>query len=168
MINNHEYSNPATLAADTQDSIDKGIWTVVGVPNGDSNFFYTIGLTNLDLPEIIMAGPFEPEQGGRILNHIAEKAVKNKKNLKDIKLYSKVQGFLSDYDMPIIFTDADHGDIKAEWTGQATEFYGRPNAYSLVQAVWPDHFKVFPWEDGCEEGCIITQPQIGKALPFTG
>ena len=153
-----ECDDIASVRRDTQKFIDQGIWTVVGVPYGSYNMFYTIGLSNHNLSEIIMFGPFEKNQGARIINDIAQQFVEKKVKWEVNK---KIFGLLGDSEMPVMFLDANLDKIKQEHTVQATNFYGTESEYYLTQIVWPDHYKKFPWEENCEDGYLESQLIIG-------
>jgi hypothetical protein len=129
----------ARVYADLLAVIDEYGWAVRGVMAGSTAeevcFSYTIGLTALGHPEVIVMGmPYESAL--EFLNLIGDE-VRTGKRYE----HGTVTGEFTDEDSPVMF-------IRAEDTERLTavdEVYGRVEA---LQMIWPDSTGRPPWQDG--------------------
>jgi hypothetical protein len=112
-------------------------------------FIYTIGLTELAHPEILLYGlPFEI--GAGLLNDLGRR----------VKAGERFEGGTSDEEVlvgfPVVFLTATD---RREFT-MVRRFYGPDHHYDAVQLCWPDAAGLFPWQDGANPNCRY--PLLGE------
>lgn len=117
-------------------------WSAISVFGGYP-FTYTIGLTEMDHPELILYG-ISGQMAHILLAH-AVNAVKDGAKFAHGDRFDKV---LEGYEVEF----RKHPIPPANW---AQHFYG--DDMSVLQMVWPDAEHRFPGEDGCEESCVVSQ-----------
>jgi len=144
----------ARVLADLQNVIAEHGWAVLNVMAGarpdEVRFSYTIGLTALGHPEVIILG-MPPEPAHEFLNLIGDE-VRQGSRFEP----GTVTGEFTDEEAPVAF-------ISVEDAGRLTavhEIYGLVEA---VQMVWPDSTGRLPWHDGYRNP-PSAQPILG-ALP---
>jgi hypothetical protein len=131
-------------------------WAVRSVMAGpddgdDVEFAYTVGLTALGHPEVIILG-MPAEHAQTYLNLIGEE-VQGGSRFE----HGTVTGEFTDDDAPVVF-------IRAEDTDRLTavaEVYGRIDA---LQMIWPDSSGHLPWQEGYNNP-PETQPLLIDAAP---
>jgi hypothetical protein len=105
---------------------------------GDSDrleFAYTIGLTALDHPEVVIYG-LPAEAAHEFLNDIGSRVQAGSRFTAD-----RIATDLAEDDLPMAFIAVlDTADLTA-----VDEIYG---AVDALQMVWPDHNGRFPWAEG--------------------
>ena len=144
--------------------IDKYGWTVVHVeptdddPPGAVPFGYTVGLTEIGLAEVAIAGvPLDVT--GSLLNEIAGRITWDGVRLAHGQ---RVTGLVTDHDLLVVA-----GDPTDEvFPGSAMYRYGEERV-RLCQLVWPDPSGRFPWQEGYAVASW-PQPAIGVAAATTG
>ena len=121
--------------------IDKYGWSIVGVLGEDDipGWAYTIGLTELNHPEIVMSG-LPHETMHTILNDIGISIKKKDLRLEDEML---LEGFISNgYTLKIRKIDTEKYEERVQ---QAFRYYDR--AIEAFQIMWPDKEGRFPDEE---------------------
>lgn len=119
-------------------------------PPGTPSFGYTVGLTNDDLPEILVYG-IPPEIAQPLLNHLARDARERGGLPLNQDLDDYLQGF------PVRLQPIPARNIQAEHFGVGLAFFPHLNA---VQLVWPDQDGVWPWSPQARERFKRAQPLI--------
>jgi hypothetical protein len=139
------------VIADLRNLIRKHGWAVRNVMPGPTEdeiqFSYTIGLTALDHPEVIILGM--PHQSTHEFLNLIGDAVSRGTRYE----HGTLTGEFTDDDTPIAF-------IRAEDTERLTavdEIYGRVSA---LQMIWPDSAGRLPWQDGYRNPAAV-QPLLG-------
>jgi hypothetical protein len=131
-------------------------WAVRNVMAGpeegdDVEFSYTIGLTALGHPEVIILG-MPSEHASTFLNMIGDEVQRGGRFD-----HGTVTGEFTSDDSPVVF-------IRAEDTERLTavaEVYGRVDA---LQMVWPDSTGRLPWQNGYRNP-PETQPLLLRTPP---
>ncbi|WP_028193320.1 DUF4262 domain-containing protein [Salinispora pacifica] len=131
-------------------------WAVTAVlpdlGESGSTFAYTVGLTEHDLPELVIAG-LDPLTAQELLNDMAARVSSRAERFTHGQ---RVADLLAGYDAIIVegpATDALH-------PGAAHARYGKDRV-RLQQIVWPDTHSRFPWDDGYEYPAHV-QPLLGR------
>lgn len=121
----------------------------------DIPFAYTVGLTERDLPELLIAGLPIPV-AHTLLNDLARREHDNGERYRHAQ---RIDDLLVGYDTVLI--DGPLSDRL--WPGAAIARYGRERI-RVRQIVWPDVTGRFPWDDGYNHtGC--PQPLITDQEP---
>ena len=134
-----EEERRARIMADLLGLIDEHGWAVRHVM-ADSEaenvcFSYTIGLTALQHPEVVILGmPFESAQA--FLNLIGDEVQRGARYE-----HGTVTGEFTDEDSPVVFIRAE----ETRWLTAVEQVYGRVSA---LQMIWPDSTGRLPWHDG--------------------
>ena len=128
----------AQVLEDLRRVVDRFGWAVLhggGTGPGDPRWSYTVGLSRLGHPEVIVVGlPFEAAE--TYLNLVGE-AVRAGARFRP----GVVTTALTDADSPVVFLEvADTGRLAV-----AEQFAGSVDA---LQLVWPDSTGKLPWEEG--------------------
>jgi hypothetical protein len=139
--------------------IDRYGWTVVHVepteddPPGAVPFGYTVGLTEIGLPEVAIAGvPLDVT--GPLLNEMAARITQDGERLRHGR---RVSGLVAGHDLLVVA-----GEPTDEvFPGSAMYRYGEGRV-RLCQLVWPDPDGRFPWQPGYPVD-EWPQPAIGVA-----
>jgi hypothetical protein len=106
-------------------------------------FFYTIGLTEQELPELLLIGGFAPEDGAAVLNWLGEAMRERGRPFND--------GEIMDWGGRLPVKVVDAGDeARNEYVIQAGEFY-QTDQVRVMQVLIPDTEGRFPGEPGCAE-----------------
>lgn len=148
------------------ENIKKSGITVVGVPEdvqeGIPNFFYTIGFTELNMPEIVMFGlPVQYAMG--CINGYFSEIVSGKRE-------KKAAPFVIDdmFNLPIHVIDADETAAR-EYGCQAFYFYEDKGILpKFVQWVFTDRNGVAPWSPAFEPHFsqpVLLVPNEDNSLP---
>lgn len=131
-------------------------WAVTAVlPDlGESRttFAYTVGLTERDLPELVVAG-LDPLIAKELLNDVAERISSSGEWFSHGQ---RVTDLLDGYDVIIVGGPA----TDALLPGMAYARYGKERV-RLQQIVWPDPYSRFPWDDGYLYPAHV-QPLLGR------
>jgi hypothetical protein len=129
----------ARVFAELLGLIDEYGWAVRSVMSGASaeevEFTYTIGLTALGHPEVIILGMSE-KSAHEFLNMIGDEVWRGARYE-----HGTVTGDFTDGDAVVVF-------IRAEDTHRLTaveQVFGRVDA---LQMIWPDSTGRLPWQDG--------------------
>jgi hypothetical protein len=128
----------AQVLADLRRVVDRFGWAVLhggGSGPGDPRWSYTVGLTGLEHPEVIVVGlPFEAAE--TYLNLVGEAVRAGARFSPGV-----VTTALTDADSPVVFLQvADTSRLAV-----AEQFSGSLEA---LQLVWPDSTGKLPWEEG--------------------
>ncbi|GAB3147113.1 hypothetical protein GCM10027290_29890 [Micromonospora sonneratiae] len=139
-----------------QRHIDEFGWAVTAVlpTQGESGspFAYTVGLTQHDFPELVIAG-LHPYIAHTLLNDMARRVHDGAQRLIHGQ---QVNDLLVGYDAVIVEGPA----TEALHPGTAYARYGEERV-RLQQIVWPDQHGRFPWDDGYEYPAYV-QPLLGR------
>jgi hypothetical protein len=136
--------------------IDRVGWSVMAVVPTDDDpdppFAYTVGLTEHDFPELIIAG-LPPDTAHALLNDLAR------------RVYDRAVRFahgqrLGDLLIGYIAVIVDGPATGPLYPGAAYAQYGTDRV-RLQQVVWPDPAGRFPWEPGYDRD-QFPQPLIGR------
>lgn len=142
------------------DGIDKAIedpgWMVMGIPDADPCFCYTIGLLkSFNHPEIIVFG-LRLEIAHPLLNVVGF-------HIKAGKVYEpgkRYDDIAQRYDTQ--FVEVTFSNIQ-EYFGSLIGYYRFHNDATPIQAlqlVWTDTQNRFPWDEGFEEKFRAAQPLL--------
>lgn len=119
-------------------------------PEGkDNNFFYTIGNSTDQLPEILLIGKVPGPLAMDIINRVSEIQLKSGKRIPE--------GLLDiDYTMPLKVRNCTDA-AKEKYTVQVGEYFQSQN-YGVIQVMIPDKQGKFPGDEGCAEIWNVDQP----------
>jgi hypothetical protein len=136
--------------------INKFGWAVTAVlpefGGSGHTFAYTVGLTERDLPELVIAGP-DPLTAQALLNDMAGRV---SSRAEPFTHGQRVADLLVGYDAIIVEGPA----TDALLPGAAYAQYGKDRV-RLQQIVWPDPHSRFPWDDGYQYPAHV-QPLLGR------
>ena len=135
--------------------IDGHQWAVQFIENEDRPFAYTVGLTDLGLPELLITG-LPPRTSKRLLNSIAHDMVDDGTILRPAMHIDYQSEFLLEV------VEVDHPDVHLRF---AVAICG-PEVRA-VQLVWTDDFSRWPWDRGWSHGRRC-QPVFGIRSPLPG
>jgi hypothetical protein len=148
----------AQLVAD----IDRFGWTVMKVSNdAGPNFAYSIGIfQTLKHPEIIMFG-LALDTMHTIINDVGEHVRKGAR----FEAGATSSDFLEDFD--VTFRTVPRHQY-AGHLGWATWLY-HGEEFPVLQLVYPDRERRWPWSDGATDGFRALQPVLADSgdLPWT-
>ncbi|MGV8847815.1 DUF4262 domain-containing protein [Tessaracoccus sp.] len=137
------------------DLIHEHGWAIQGVfptkPGDGAGFAYTVGLSGLPAPELIIVG-LPPEVAQGILNDIAATVRDGKRWRAGDRSKDFVVGGLE-----LAFIDVDD---TSEHLGVANRTYPQAAPVPALQVVWPDTHGRFPWEPSWGMGPTV-QPLYG-------
>ncbi|WP_170226461.1 DUF4262 domain-containing protein [Rudaeicoccus suwonensis] len=141
--------HPNRLLRDLLDLIDRYGWAVRHVAAGDGRppFSYTIGLTALDHPEMVMVGM--PREPAHAFLNLAGDAIKAGRTFQ----HGEITDALTDGAGIGIITV-----VAAEELTAVAQVYGVP--VQALQLIWPDSKGWLPWEPGYNNAAE-TQPFLG-------
>lgn len=130
-------------------------WSVIAVSaeNDNPGFCYTIGLTEMNLPEFIVFG-LDPRVGSNLLHRLASESAAGRAVAGD-----RIKGALrnrDDEDIDVALRDVPT-DFAASFAVQAVNVYDGEARF--VMAVYPDRENRLPWESGFDESCRSFQPE---------
>jgi len=132
--------------------VDGHGWAIHYVEDEDRPFAYTVGLTDLGMPELLITG-LPPEASGRLLNSTAHDMVDNGTVLQPAMHID----FQSEFLLEVV--ELDHPDVHLTC---AVAICG-PDVRAL-QLVWTDDFRHWPWDRGWSHG-RCSQPVFGIRCP---
>lgn len=136
-------------------------WAVIKiVPSSAATFTpyaYTVGLTEHDLPELIISG-LNPDLSQDLLNDLARRAHRTARPFTHLQTISDLLDSVNVVIIDGTPTDALQPNI-------ATARYTAPRV-RLQQIVWPDRHGRFPWQPGCTI-TPHTQPLLTHPQPAT-
>ena len=135
--------------------IDGHQWAVQYVEDEDRPFAYTVGLTDLGLPELLITG-LPPRTSLRLLNSVAHDMVDDGTILRPAMHID----FQSEFLLEVV--TVDHPDVHLRC---AVAICG-PEVRAL-QLVWTDDFRRWPWDRGWSHG-RRRQPVFGVRSPVPG
>ncbi len=121
-------------------------WMVQGVlPGRDEQpgfipFYYTVGLTDAGLPELIMSWPGQPSMGQTLLNNAATGHVKNEIKPGDMLDY------VANVPSRAIAADPHKAEIQQAYN-YVSDPYRTKNKIRLIQILYPDAEGRFPDDD---------------------
>ncbi|MCP2323622.1 hypothetical protein HDA40_002129 [Hamadaea flava] len=159
---NHHRPAPGPLTPEQQQWLQHTIetvgWAVITTAlqavSVDVPFAYTVGLTERDLPELLIVG-VRHDTAISLLNDLARRANSSGPLLHGQRLDDLITGL----DVLILEGPAD-GLLRPS---AALYLYG-PGAVRLQQCVWPDPDGRFPWEPGYTMH-PAAQPTISQPEP---
>lgn len=123
-------------------------WAVQYVESDKRPFAYTVGLSGLGLPELLMTG-LVPDTSGRVLNSIAHMMVDDGTVVAPAMHIDFEDRFL------IEVVEVEHPDVHLKY---AVRLFG-PRIKAL-QLVWADNWGRLPWDAGWAHG-RRRQPVLG-------
>jgi hypothetical protein len=144
--------------------IDEYGWGIQGVGTavGDEPhppWVYSVGLTkNFGHPEIAIVG-IPMQTGQNLINEVGAR-------IKDDKLIYEAghpyEGIVIGY--PVIFRSIPQ-EVFPDWFGVMMGYYRQQGIedYKVMQLMWPDREKHFPWEPEFDQSMLIAQPLIGQS-----
>jgi hypothetical protein len=114
---------------------------------------YTIGLTEIGLPELILFGmPYR--QSHPVLHGAVEQMQAHGRPADDWRSQGVILGFEVSFRALPAF-------VLTEFACQAAYYYeGSPYTVDVMQVVWPDKAGLFPWDAGCNADYARRQSQI--------
>lgn len=116
--------------------------TVVGVGDGERSFFYSIGLWQRRLPELLLVLPLPFRDGQQAVNSAAA-LLKQREHA-----FAEGQELNIDFNVPVrAHTPTDLGFVRREYTIQAGQYWGTQD-YLVQQIIFPDKAGKFPNERG--------------------
>jgi hypothetical protein len=139
-----EYGNqPCGGIEATQANIAKnvkdGYWGIVGVPDANPPFYYSVGLDHHAAPDIILIGSIPPQSAMGLINTAGEYIMENELDQFDVQTpYDQIAN------LPTAFIDISE-EAKREYCVQAFNHYGNWD-FQVQQLVWPDREGLFPWD----------------------
>lgn len=147
-----------TIQGNIDDLIKRHGWMVTGVGGDDGTppFVYTIGLTELRLPELLLTG-LSPNTGGAIVNSIAERMFINKETLN---VGPQPNGFTVPGGYPLRLHAQPVNNIRdalGTYLVQARNRYAG-NMVGVMQLLWGDDKNVLPTEPGYS--ILMPQPIV--------
>ncbi|MEV0269842.1 DUF4262 domain-containing protein [Hamadaea sp. NPDC050747] len=157
MSHNRPESAPLTPGQQQwlQHTIETAGWAIIfsamDAVTVDVPFAYTVGLTEHDLPEMLITGVQEAI-AGKLLNDLARRATGGNRFHHE----QRISDLISNFDAIIVDGPAD-GLLRPT---AAIYLYG-PAAVRLQQCVWPDPSGRFPWESAYTMD-PAAQPIIGR------
>ena len=132
--------------------IDGHQWAVHYVEDEDRPFAYTVGLTDLGLPELLITG-LPPRTSLRLLNTVTHDMVDDGTILRPAMHID----FQSEFLLEVV--TVDHPDVHL---GCAVAICG--SEIRALQLVWTDDFRRWPWDRGWSHG-RRRQPVFGVRSP---
>ncbi|RSM61757.1 DUF4262 domain-containing protein [Actinoplanes sp. ATCC 53533] len=138
-----------------QQRIDQQGWAILTIPANDNQhtaLTYTIGLTALQCPELLIAGT-DPAVSQHLLNELARRVVQRAERLS---AGQRINDLLDGSDAILVEGPAT-GALRP---AAAYVRYGQ-DCVGLLQVVWPDTQGRFPWEPCCTLS-PQAQPLIGR------
>ena len=122
-------------------------------------FVYSIGLfKNFKHPEIITFG-LTPNLMGSIINHAKDEIKKG----VEFKSGINYEGFIEDYPIQFVEVDKEH---YRDYLGYAGWFYDNSWEFPVLQLIWPDKDKKWPWEESFNENWKFKQPLLDRNIDF--
>lgn len=144
------------LKRDVTTIIKRHGWQITGVGADKHNpsFAYTTGLTNYELPELIVVGL--PMQTAKIfLNRFGTEMADGKK----FELNKPYFGYSSNDDYPSAFIEVSE-ESKAEYMTLTYKFY---NQFEAWQFIWCDTRGNLPWHECYDSQFHIKQSILGDS-----
>lgn len=136
-------------------------WHIVGVKEDSEGpgFAYSIGLHHsLGQPEIIIFGLSSSGTMAQIINAIGEQMRKGTKFGDWMESDQVLEGY------SCLFRHVDEG-FYPEYLGYAMWFY-RPDAFPVLQCVWPDRQGRYPWHPQFPAELHARQPVLARQSPW--
>jgi hypothetical protein len=155
--------NPADTARWIQEKINENVeqhgfhLQYVFADENTPSFIYTIGMTNIGAPELIIFG-LPPEAVGGPLNQL----------FNEIRMHNRPtdEKKLADLWSVTMLLEAVDKDVAGEYTVQFDEYYLDKNTKPVYkQILWPDTNGKYPHQHGFDEKYRASQPYIGKRHP---
>jgi hypothetical protein len=130
---------------------------VFGSEDGTPSFIYTVGMTNLGAPELIVFG-LSPEMVHGALNQIYMEI--------SLQARPKDEKKISDQWSVTMLLEEVERTVATEYT-TFTEMYfkGSGKQPTYKQLVWPDEHGKYPHQHGFSKKLRAAQPYIGKREP---
>ena len=144
-----------------QDNIDNYGCHLIQIASDNylPGFVYSIGLyKKFRHPEIICFG-LNSEVAASTINYACD-LIKNGEILVPEQLY---KGFLEGYSIQFLEVDKDH---YRDYVGFAGWFYDRNFDFPLLQLVWPDKARNWPWEPNFNYNWKFRQPLLDRNTDF--
>ena len=116
-------------------------WSVIGIPDGEPAFSYTVGNSAVNLPELLVIGP-QPHNILGVINHLSKMQRDREHPFADGEIISLGGKF------PVKAIIA--GDKKEEYATLAYQFAKSENV-DVIQILVPDRNGRFPGDPDCAE-----------------
>ena len=131
-------------------------WHVLNVLPDDSHppHSYSVGLfATFDHPEIVVVG-LPGDTAHHLINNLAEE-IKEGETFEAGARYGHV---LEGYDVTFVRVAPEY---YREYFGRALDYYGSIS-FSMLQMVWPDRKRFFPWDPSCAQDIRDLQPVLAR------
>lgn len=137
--------------------IEKNRFAVIMVGGSEDtpSFAYTVGLTNLNHPELVMVG-LPPALAHQLLNDAGAMLLDGVAEYKD---GDRIDHLIRD--LPVVVQDLQYPD---ELFGMCCRILGKGN-FRMHQVFMPDPNGKFPWDEDCDQGSANIQTKLKKANP---
>lgn len=117
-------------------------------------FAYTIGMTDIGAPELIVFG-FPQELAGGLMNHLFNE-MRTCNMPRDLE---KIEDLMS---VPLLLESID-SEVAGEYAVQADVYYAqRERKPVFKQILWPDEKGCYPYEKGFDRELKDIQPYLGN------
>lgn len=131
-------------------------WHVVGIEADEHGpgYAFSVGLYHtLDQPEILLLG-LSHTIAAQLINLIGD-AMQAGTTFRDGDIRDEIaEGF------PLAFRAVPR-EYYRDYVGYAGWFYESPD-FPLLQCIWPDKRRRFPWDTGCETACAELQRLVNQ------
>jgi hypothetical protein len=132
----------SNLYATIASNIAKHGHMVMGVGAGRDSFFYSIGLAEARLPELLVTAPLRFEDGTLTINRVAAQLRKRERP------FDEGQELDIDFSVKVrIHNPTDMAFVRDEFTIQAGQYFHRED-YAVQQILLPDRHGVWPGQPG--------------------
>lgn len=121
-----------------------GTWSVIGVVGDIDNFYYTVGLHLLGLPELILIGNLPPDAAAQLINLAG-----NHMRIEGLDGFPTKIPHPDFANLPLAFLNVNDQETKELYCTQAYNFYNTWD-FRLQQVVWTDTNGKFPWDCNSE------------------
>lgn len=135
-----------------QSDIETVGWSVIGVLPDDkrAGFSYSVGLSQIGHPEIIVVG-LPPDLARSLINGIRQDGVIVETGRKYDNIFKG---------LPAIFVEVTA--VNREECLRAASLINTGGIFPALQLVWPDAKGVFPWEHGVDPSMVLAQQLLDR------
>ena len=131
------------LVADDSEGTDEGF-----------DFAYSVGLfEGFKHPELLVIG-LPKQVAHEVLNLLGERVKKGERFANGDVVEDVIDGYA------VTFVEVEQGHY-ADYVGCGVWFY-TGSGFPLLQVVWPDKKKRYPWDKDASEGFCEAQPLLGR------
>lgn len=147
---------PEQLHQRLRERIGRKQWTVLEVQPDKSGpvFYYTVGLTALGLPELVLFG-LDPQTGQKALESIAVMLAEGLRPNDGTLLHNILRN------VPVSLREIP--DMKTQiHMRYASEFF--PDGIRGMQVIWPDIAGNFPWQQDYDSSMAVYQRLLTETM----